>query len=210
MQTSTPCFQRHRRNDGGYGQPYLYGCAAYARCLQPLGTPTAHRTNGAHVVVLALIFAAVFLVFSYRAEFARVWDRVSANLSPRPSVSADGSVRIPKSPDGHFWVTASVNGKPVRFMVDSGATVTSMSAQASQKAGVDLNAIGFPALVQTANGMIEMRRARIKSFAVETIQREDMAVLVSDALGDTNLLGMNFLSSLNGWRIEGEEMILNP
>ena len=95
-------------------------------------------------------------------------------------------------------------------MVDSGATVTSMSAQATQKAGIDLNAIGFPALVQTANGTIEMRRARIKSFAVETIQREDMAVLVSDALGDTNLLGMNFLSSLNGWRIEGDEMILNP
>jgi len=157
-----------------------------------------------------LIFAAVFLVFSYRAEFARVWDHVSANLSPSPSVSADGSVRIPKSPDGHFWVTAAVNGKPVRFMVDSGATVTSMSAQAAQKAGIDLDAIGFPALVQTANGMIEMRRARISSFAVETIQREDMAVLVSDALGDTNLLGMNFLSSLNGWRIEGQEMILDP
>jgi aspartyl protease family protein len=157
-----------------------------------------------------LIFAAVFLVFSYRVEFARVWDRVSANLSPRPSVSSDGSVHIPKSPDGHFWVTASVNGKPVRFMVDSGATVTSMSAQTAQMAGIDLNAIGFPALVQTANGTIEMRRARISTFAVETIQREDMAVLVSDALGDTNLLGMNFLSSLNGWRIEGEEMILNP
>ena len=174
----------------------------------------AHRlpiAQMAHMLLSwLLIFAAVFLVFSYRAEFARVWDRVSANLSPRPSVSADGSVRIPKSPDGHFWVTASVNRKPVRFMVDSGATVTSMSAQAAQKAGIDLSAIGFPALVQTANGMIEMRRARIKSFAVETIQREDMAVLVSDALGDTNLLGMNFLSSLNGWRIEGDEMILNP
>ena len=157
-----------------------------------------------------LIFAAVFLVFSYRAEFAQVWDRVSANLSQKPIVSADGSVRIAKSPDGHFWVTASVNGKPVRFMVDSGATVTSMSAKTARMASIDLNGLAFPALVQTANGAIEMRRARIKTFTVETIERRDMAVLVSDALGDTNLLGMNFLSSLNGWRIEGEEMILNP
>ena len=156
------------------------------------------------------IFAAVFLIFSYKAEFAQIWDRVSSQLSPKPIFAADGTVRIAKSNDGHFWVTAKVNGKDVRFMIDSGATVTSMSARAAEDARISIDGIGFPAIVQTANGVIKMRRARIEHFVIGPIARQDMAVLVSDALGDTNLLGMNFLSSLKGWRIEGDTLILNP
>jgi aspartyl protease family protein len=55
-----------------------------------------------------------------------------------------------------------------------------------------------------------MHRARIKRITVGPIVREDFPVLVADNLGDANLLGMNFLSTLKGWRVEAGELVLNP
>ena len=112
--------------------------------------------------------------------------------------------------DGHFWVTAEVNGRPVRFLVDSGATFTAMSTSAARGAGVEPGGLGLKTVIETANGMVEADRATIGDLQVGSLQMKDHDVLVSDALGDTNLLGMNFLSELESWRVEGNSMILTP
>ncbi len=158
----------------------------------------------------ALIFITLFVVFTYRAEFALTWERVKAEAGSEPSVSADGSVRLQKSPDGHFHVSADVNGQPISFLIDSGATTTAISGETARRVGVQAPQMAFPVIVQTANGSVAMQRARLTRLVIGPIVREDFPVLVSDQLGSTNLLGMNFLSSLRGWRIEGDVMVLNP
>ena len=55
-----------------------------------------------------------------------------------------------------------------------------------------------------------MQRARLERLNVGPIKRQDFPVLVSDTLGDTNLLGMNLLNTLKGWRVEGDTLVLNP
>lgn len=162
------------------------------------------------LVAWIAIFGAVFVLFTFRSDFGRLWDRVRAEVSPGAMIAQDGTVRIRKAADGHFWVDADVNGKAVRFMVDSGATTTSLSAVAARSAGVEDSIAGFPVIVSTANGLAEMQRARLRVLRIGGIERRAFPVLVSEALGDTNLLGMNFLSSLTGWRIEGDILILNP
>lgn len=157
-----------------------------------------------------LIFATAFVLFTFRNEFKSIWSRLQNEISPGGSIAADGSLRVAKASDGHFWVDAQVNGKPLRFMVDSGATTTSLSQADSTSAGIDVDTRGFPVVVETANGTATMKRGRIAQLRIGNIAREDFPVLVSDTLGDTNLLGMNFLSSLAAWRIEGETLILNP
>lgn len=157
-----------------------------------------------------LIFAAIFILFTFRSDLKIVWDRIGVELGLRDGVQADGTMRISRDASGHFSVTASVNGRDVRFMIDSGATTTSMSVEAARAAGVDVSEAGFPVVVETANGIAEMRRARLSRFAVGSIRRDDFPVLVSDTLGDTNLIGMNFLNTLNGWRVEGDTLVLNP
>jgi len=157
-----------------------------------------------------LIFATAFVLFIFRNEFKSIWARIQSEITPGGSVAADGTLRVAKASDGHFWVDAQVNGKPLRFMVDSGATTTSLSQADATSAGIDVDARGFPVVVETANGTATMKRGRIAQLRIGNIAREDFPVLVSDTLGDTNLLGMNFLSSLAAWRIEGETLILNP
>ncbi len=157
-----------------------------------------------------LIFAALFVLFTFRADLKIVWDRVATELGLGNGAQKDGTLRLPRDPNGHFSVMVRVNGNDVRFMIDSGATTTSMSLAAAKAANVDVDQSGFPVVVETANGTAEMRRARLERMTVGSIQRDDFPVLVSDTLGETNLLGMNFLDTLKGWRVEGNSLILNP
>jgi aspartyl protease family protein len=158
-----------------------------------------------------LIFAAAFVIFTLKDEFSALWNRVV--LETRGGVVAEkgkgGELRVRQSPDGHFWVNARVNGEAVRFLVDSGATTTSMSLQTARRVGIEPGS-GMRAMVRTANGVVMVDRGRAETLQVGDIRRENVAVHISEAFGDMNVIGMNFLSSLSGWGVEGRTLILRP
>jgi aspartyl protease family protein len=156
------------------------------------------------------IFAAGFVLFSFRGEAGAVWHRITAEFSPNSPEMANGTVRLRRGEDGHFHVNASVNGHDVLFLVDSGATTTSMAAVAARASGVETDESDFPVMISTANGATSALRGRVAELSVGNIARKDFPVLVSESFGETNMLGMNFLDSLKGWRVEGDAMILNP
>ncbi len=156
------------------------------------------------------IFAAGFVLFSFRGEAGGVWQRLTADFNPSAPRVKDGTVRIAKGDDGHFHVNSQINGRSVSFLIDSGATTTALSVGSAQTGGVEVSQSGFPVSIDTANGSTTARRARIAALTIGPIVREDFPVLVSESFGDENLLGMDFLSSLKGWRVEGETMVLNP
>ena len=156
------------------------------------------------------IFAAGFVLFSFRGEAGRVWQQVTAQFSPNEPQVKDGTVRISRGQDGHFHVKADVNGRSVLFLIDSGATTTAMTAASARDAGVPVDDSGFPVILETANGSAEARRARIERLAIGPIKRADFPVLVAESFGEINMLGMNFLDTLKGWRVEGDAMVLNP
>jgi aspartyl protease family protein len=156
------------------------------------------------------IFSAFFALFLFRDEFSEVWKRAKADFNGGVEVAANGSMRITKDDSGHFRVSASVNGTKVAFLIDTGATVTTLNPRDASSAGVVIDSSSYPVVSQTANGLATGRRARIATLNVGPISRQDFPVHVAKGLGDTNLLGMNFLSSLQGWRVEGNEMVLNP
>jgi aspartyl protease family protein len=152
------------------------------------------------------IFALGFTIFSFRSEFMAIGSRLKAEAVGTP-IQAGEELRIPMAEDGHFWVEASVNGHEAPFLVDSGASVTTISREIADTAGIETGM--RVALVETANGTVQMRKARADSFSVGTIQRSDFAIQVNDH-DDSNVLGMNFLSSLGGWRVEGNYLVLRP
>jgi aspartyl protease family protein len=157
------------------------------------------------------IFALIFLLVSFRPEMKLIWQRISGELGLASAPAITGEpMTLRKSEDGHFWVTAEVNGRPMRFMVDSGATFTAISTEAAQAAGIAPSGLGLRTVIETANGMVEADRASIADLRVGSLAMRDHDVLISDGLGDTNLLGMNFLSELESWRVEGSSMILVP
>lgn len=154
------------------------------------------------------IFAVGVVLFSFRDQAGDAMQQVRRQLNPSEPVESGSSVRILRGEDGHYSITAKVNGSPVRFLVDTGATTSTMSRSSALAAGVDIPENGFSVMVETASGTAMMRRARIRELAIGTIRREDVAILVSDDIENLNLLGMNYLSSLSGWRVEGRELIL--
>jgi aspartyl protease family protein len=156
------------------------------------------------------IFGLGFVLFSFRGEAGALWQRITADLNPSSPRMKDGTVRITKGEDGHFHVDSEINGRSVRFLIDSGATQTALSVDAARIGNVEVSQSGFPVSIDTANGSTTAWRARIARLSVGPIMREDFPVLVSESFGDVSLLGMDFLSSLKGWRVEGETMILNP
>ena len=154
-----------------------------------------------------LIFGIAFIVFTLKDEFMALGNRMLIETRGGVEETAPGEVRIRQAPDGHFWVTAEVNGKSVRFLVDSGATTTSLSRDTAERVGI-VPSSGFQAMVQTANGVVMVDRGRADTIAVGGIARRDVAVHISDAFGDLNVIGMNFLSTLSGWSVEGRTLVL--
>lgn len=158
-----------------------------------------------------VIFVIALGIFSYRNEIGLVANRVKSEVTGEAQQRAEGStLRIAKGLDGHFWVDAQVNGNAMRFLVDSGATITAVSESAAMGAGLNIDQSGFPMMLTTANGQIEARRSNIATLQIGPLRASDLSIVVSPAFGDVNVLGMNFLSQLKSWRVEGDEMILEP
>ena len=159
-------------------------------------------------VAWVLIFGAAFVIFTLKDEFLALGNRVL--LETRGGVVEErpgGEIRIRQAPDGHFWVTAELNGESVRFLVDSGATTTSISSATAERVGIEPSR-GFGTMVQTANGVVMVQRGRAESLKVGSIERRDVAVHISEAFGDMNVIGMNFLSTLSAWGVEGRTLVM--
>ena len=154
-------------------------------------------------LVWVAVFASAFAIFAFRSDFSAFGQRLRAELTGEP-IAAGQTLRIPISDDGHFWVNAQFNGHRVRLLVDSGASITTIGGDTAKAAGI---APGFRVPVQTANGTVDMARASVDRFVLGPIERENMTVFVNP--GDSsNVLGMNFLSSLRSWRVEGNDLLL--
>jgi aspartyl protease family protein len=121
-----------------------------------------------------------------------------------------GETRIEMSNDGHFWLQASVNGQTRRFLVDTGATLTALSESTAQAAQVAAQPLRQSVLMRTANGTVEADLARIDELRFGNVVARDLDAVIAPGLGETNVIGMNLLSRLASWRVEGRTLVLVP
>ena len=164
-----------------------------------------------NILAWGAIFALFIIGFSYQREILAVWSRVSGEMTGANEQMVVGdTLRIRQSADGHFWVEAKVNTLPVRFLIDSGATTTAMTLRTAEQAGIKISESPFPVVLVTANGSVEAQRGTIQSLQVGPMIAKDLPVVVAEEFGDSNVIGMNFLSKLGSWRVEGAEMVLEP
>ena len=155
------------------------------------------------------IFAALFAIFSFRFEFQAVWARVKADISGTAGQSVNGNeISIRRQDDGHYWLQLGVNGTPVRFMIDSGATTTAVNADTARETGIEVDTTGYPVFLNTANGRVTAQRGVVQSLMIGSQEIGQHNVVVSESFGDTNVLGMNFLDSMQSWKVEGNVMTL--
>src|SRR3954452_18311805 len=176
-----------------------------------LGALMARREPAARMFTMALawvaIFAAGFVLFTFRDNFGWVAQRLKAEAVGTP-VQEGRETRIPMAIDGHFWVTAKLNGRDVKFLVDSGATMTTIDRNTAKKAGVVVSP-RRDQFVRTGNGVIRVSSGRAAELEVGGVTRRDVGLQVADN-DSLNVLGMNFLSSLQSWGVQGRWLVLVP
>jgi aspartyl protease family protein len=158
---------------------------------------------------LALLAFAFFLLVQ-QAPFEPHLARITERLGLDRQEVAGKEVRIRMSPDGHFWANVTLNGVKRRMLVDSGATVTALSEATAREAAVRSGSGLVPVVLRTASGLAQARTGTVDELRVGNVVARNIKVVVSPALGDLEVLGMNFLSELASWRVEGRTLILTP
>ncbi|PBB42985.1 TIGR02281 family clan AA aspartic protease [Mesorhizobium sp. WSM3866] len=182
--------------------------ASFIRSGRPLGDMA--RNFG----VWAAIVLALIAGYQYRYELQDVVSRVTAGLVPGSPLalgvdSGRATVTLDKAGNGHFEARILVNGRPVRTVVDTGATSTVLTAEDAQAAGFNPAALSYTVDVSTANGMARAATVRTDEMAIGGIVRKDMPVMVAaPGMLEQSLLGMNFIGSLSGFEVRGDRMIL--
>lgn len=159
---------------------------------------------------LGMLAAGLLLVGGLAHDASRSDAALMLNARPAITVSG-GETVVPMAADGHFWVVASVNGRQIEFLVDTGATYTGISKRDAATLGITPDPRELPLQLETANGTIEATLGRAAEVRLGTIVVRDLPVAVPREVDDeTNVIGMNFLSGLASWRVEGERLILVP
>lgn len=121
--------------------------------------------------------------------------RLEAAAAPAPSADL-----ITRAPDGHFWAEATVNGQPVRALIDTGASVVALTREDALRLGLELAPEDFDQWVGAAGGPARAARIQLAHVSVAGARVERVeAMVIEDGL-PASLLGMSYLGRLS--RIE--------
>ena len=186
----------------------LYAVGAAVLLMILMRIPFVGRLLRA-LLTLGLLAVFIFLLIEqapFEPRLARVADRLGLDGQ---EVAGD-EVRIRMASDGHFWAKVTVNGVKRRMLIDSGATITAISEATAAAASIDADTGLVPVMLQTANGLVQARKGTVEQLRVGNVEAKGLKVVVSPALGNLDVLGMNFLTQLESWRVEGRTLVLTP
>lgn len=117
---------------------------------------------------------------------------------------------VMKASDGHFWAQGDVNGRKVRFLVDTGATAVALTPQDAERLGIDINALQYGYKVVTAGGQARAAAVKLASITVAGARLEDVDALVIEKGLDASLLGMTYLGRLSSFQATRQALFLQP
>jgi aspartyl protease family protein len=165
--------------------------------------PRLRRTAGGaflHTLVWLLLIGTIFGVIHFYTEGALNPNRV-------PEVTGSGEVVLKRDRAGHFSAGGAINGQPVRFLIDTGATQIAVSTQLAERLSLKR---GLPIQLMTAAGPARGYMTRLQSVTLASFELRDAAAIIADGLDpNTVLLGMNFLRQLEIVQ-RGDQLILRP
>jgi len=159
------------------------------------------------------IWAAIGLLFmvgfSYRYELIEVKDRLLSEIMPSSGLqNTPNSVTFPVSSDGHFYIRAQVNGVPIIFLADTGASSIVLSPADAKKLGFDLQQLRFDRIYETTNGTVRGSRIKLDDFQVQGIILQDIRASINEASMSNSLLGMTFFHQLKKYEVKEDKLTL--
>lgn len=128
-------------------------------------------------------------------------------VDPRPDMHGS-ELTIPAGRGGHFFADAVVNGLPLRFMIDTGATLVILSEETAADLGIRPARSEYTVKVQTANGIIESAPVTLRQVQVGNFTARDVDALVSGSPLGGPLLGLSFLNRLQSYEVQRDRLVM--
>lgn len=138
-----------------------------------------------------------------------LWTDIRDDILPRQSVAMEGRmIEVPRAADGHYYLTLDIDGTPVRFVVDTGATEMVLSLEDARRAGIDTDRLMFTGRAMTANGMVETAPVRLDRVALGGLEDRGVRAVVNSGAMPESLLGMGYLNRFDRLEISNGRLIL--
>lgn len=153
-------------------------------------------------IIWALIFVGVIAAVG-------LWGDIRNTVMPGQAVVAeDGRIELPRAADGHYYLTADVNGAPIRFVVDTGASQIVLTKADAETAGLATEELSFVGRAYTANGEVRTAPVRLERVEVGPLVDEDVRAVVNEGELDQSLLGMEYLQRFTSVEISNGTLVL--
>jgi aspartyl protease family protein len=129
-----------------------------------------------------------------------------ASAEPMPAAAVNTLV-YPVDARGHVLLDAVVNGAPVRFLVDTGASLVTLTPADARAAGLSPRQLAFDERASTANGLVRMASVTLREIRLGQLSVGDVPAAVIENL-NVSLLGMSFLNRLQSYEMRGGRLTI--
>ena len=167
----------------------------------------SHRQSVGKSLQMALVWGMIFMgcmaIYGLWGDISRDYGRKSL-----PITQQDGAIAMPRASDGHYYVTAEVNGTEIEFLVDTGASDIVLSRADAARIGFDLDKLAFSGSARTANGVVPIAYGRLKTMRLGHHLDQAVSVSINGGEMDKSLLGMSYLGRFERIEITQDQLIL--
>jgi aspartyl protease family protein len=162
-----------------------------------------------HAAIWAAILTPLVVGYTFRDDFVAAIMRVRTAINPAYGLAdAHGAIVIGRGEGGGFYVMGKVNGAPVRFLIDTGATEIVLSPADAGRAGLSVAGLTYSDPSETANGVGYGAAARIGGLDVGSVHLADVPVTINRTAMSASLLGMPFLDHFTSIEVKGDRLFL--
>lgn len=155
-----------------------------------------------HALVWGFLFLGVVAGYG-------LWNDIQ-RAAARDQISqiGQGQIAVPRQPDGHYYLTLTLNDAPIRFVVDTGASEMVLTAADAARAGIDTDDLSYLGRANTANGVVRTAPVRLDRVTLGDVTDTDVAAVVNEGEMGQSLLGMGYLQRWGRIEIANNELIL--
>ena len=158
---------------------------------------------------LQQVMAWVFIFIGVVA-LVGLWDDIRSTVGTTPQMAVSGNtIEVPRAFDGHYYLPMLVNGEPITFLVDTGASQIVLNAQDAKRVGIDLDQLNYLGRASTANGVVRTAPVQLDSLALGPILDNGVSAWINEGDLDKSLLGMDYLHRFSNVQFADGKLILS-
>ncbi len=158
---------------------------------------------------LQQVMAWVFIFVGVIAVIG-LWEDIRSSVGPAPQMAVTGdTIEVPRAQDGHYYLPVTVNGEPIVFLVDTGASQIVLSAQDAERVGIDPDQLNYFGRAITANGEVRTAPVRLDSLELGPITDRNVSAWINEGELHQSLLGMDYLHRFSNIQFTDSRLILS-